>query len=43
MSEDTNTRNFELYTKEWADTQDKIKMLSQQLRELSKNLPENLL
>lgn len=43
MLEDTNTRQFEKYTKEWADVQDKIKMLSQQLRDLSKKLPKNFL
>lgn len=43
MLEDTNTRQFEKYTKEWADVQDKIKMLSQQLRDLTKKLPKNFL
>lgn len=43
MLDDTNTRQFEKYTKEWADVQDKIKMLSNQLRELSKKLPKNFM
>lgn len=40
MIEDTNTMLFEKYSQEWADIQDKIKLLTAQLKELTKKLPK---